>query len=140
MALNFKTLKNTVDAVGGTVGSAFRKLSDTEILEEGLSGKLMPYRFKSGVALGLVGASAAVTTAKEASRSYSGSRLGYVTFENNLDRLVSIDGSDFLNRVTEASGGDFDIERDIVKHTFDEPNQRFAHNNLVFALHNRRNG
>lgn len=133
MAMSMKTLSN----VGKKM---FTKLSPEDIVKEGISGKLMPYRFSKGMGAAIVGVSAGGAVFSEVNKSYQSSSHGHAQMAENLDRLVSIDGTGFANKVAKVSGGDKSIERDIVKNTFDNPNQFFAHNNLVFALHNRRDG
>lgn len=66
--------------------------------------------------------------------------LGYVEAGENLDRLISYDGSGFMNRINEVSGGDTEVMNDIVSNTFTEANQFGADGSIVFALHNMREG
>lgn len=133
MAITMKTLKNAGKKV-------FTKLDADEIVKEGISGRLMPYRFTAGVGAAITGVSAATSIGGEVKNAYMSTGHGYTQMAENLDRLISIDGTGFANKVNEVSGGDRAITKEIVKSTFDNPNQKFAYNNLVFALHNRREG
>lgn len=133
MAITMKSLANAGKKL-------FTKMDADEIIQEGISGKLMPYRFSKGAGAAIVGISAATAAGSEVKNAYMSAGHGYTKMAENLDRLISIDGTGFASKVSEISDGDRTITKDIVKNTFVNPNQQFAHNNLVFALHNRRDG
>ena len=67
-------------------------------------------------------------------------KLGYTSVGDNLDRLVSYDGSGFVNRINEVSNGDYEVMQDIVKNTFTDITQTGVSGDIVFALHNMREG
>ena len=67
-------------------------------------------------------------------------KLGHVSVGENLDRLVSYDGSGFVNGINRISGGNYEVMEDIVNNTFDDINQTGISGDIVFALHNMREG
>lgn len=67
-------------------------------------------------------------------------KLGYTSVGDNLDRLVSYDGSGFVEGINQISNGDPEVMQDIVKNSFDNLNQFGASGDIVFALHNMREG
>lgn len=67
-------------------------------------------------------------------------KLGDTSVGDNLDRLVSYDGSGFTKRINEISGGNPEVMQDIVKNTFNKENQTGVSGDIVFALHNMREG
>ena len=67
-------------------------------------------------------------------------KLGYTSVGENLDRLVSYDGSGFIDNINKISNGDPEIMQDIVKNSFDNVNQAGVSGDIVFALHNMREG
>ena len=67
-------------------------------------------------------------------------KLGYTSVGDNLDRLVSYDGSGFIKNINQVSNGDPEIMQDIVKNSFNNVNQFGASGDIVFALHNMREG
>ena len=67
-------------------------------------------------------------------------KLGHTSVGDNLDRLVSYDGSGFMNSVNNISHGNPEVMQDIVRNSFDEVNQTGVSGDIVFALHNMREG
>lgn len=67
--------------------------------------------------------------------------LGNVSFsEEGLDRLIGYDGEKFAKGVNKISGGDTGVKQDVVKNSFNSINQLGASGDIVFALHNMREG
>lgn len=67
-------------------------------------------------------------------------KIGYTSVGENLDRLVSYDGSGFINNINKVSNGDSEVMQDIVKNSFNNVNQTGVSGDIVFALHNMREG
>ena len=67
-------------------------------------------------------------------------KLGDVSVGENLDRLVSYDGSGFINNINNVAGGNSEVMQDIIKNSFDNINQVGVSGDIVFALHNMREG
>ena len=67
-------------------------------------------------------------------------KLGYTSVGENLDRLVSYDGSGFIENINKISNGDPEVMQDIVENSFDNVNQIGVSGDIVFALHNMREG
>jgi hypothetical protein len=122
------------------LGSAFRKATVEEVASNGLSGKLVPYRLKPAATVALTAGAVAATTGPELVRAGQSNKVGYTSFAENLDRLISYDGSGFAGAVNRAAKGNTEVMRDIVQHTFTNPNNFGADGNIVFALHNLREG
>lgn len=94
-----------------------------------------------GVAALTVGAMAVSTGEAIADNGMSKfNKLGYTSVGDNLDRLVSYDGSGFIDNINKISNGDPEIMQDIVKNSFNKVNQFGASGDIVFALHNMREG
>ena len=67
-------------------------------------------------------------------------KLGDISVGENLDRLISYDGSGFVEGINKISGGNPEVMQDIVKNTFKNENQIGVSGDIVFALHNMREG
>lgn len=124
----------TDDLVEGAVKSS-RRLEDATFYERIIGKKLNA----KGVAVA-TGATMGVSTIGAMLDSSKPNKLGYVSVGENLDRLVSYDGSGFINNINKVSGGDPEVMQDIVKNSFDKVNQMGASGDIVFALHNMREG
>lgn len=129
-----KVLGLTDDLVEGAVKSS-RRLEDATFYERVMGKKLNA----KGVAVA-TSATIGVSTVGAMMDSSKPNNLGKISIEENLDRLISIDGSGFVEQANQLSGGDPEIMSDIVKHSFNSPNQWGASGDLVFALHNMREG
>lgn len=124
-------------------GKTLRKLLTKpieDLANAPISERLIQRQLNAGGIIALTGATMGVSTVGAMMDSSKPSKLGKVSIEENLDRLVSIDGSGFVEQANQLSGGDPEIMSDIVKHSFNSPNQWGASGDLVFALHNRREG
>lgn len=118
-----------------------RELTEKEAAELTPLSKLVPKRLnKKGIAALTAGTMAVSTVGAIKDNSSKLNNLGYVSTSDNLDRLISYDGSGFLQNFNQVSQGDPEVMKDIVKHTFDNVNQYGASGDLVFALHNMREG
>ena len=111
--------------------------------DQTLYGRLVGRSLNAGGVAALTAGTMGVTTLNAMVDNVDNSRvakLGHVSAGENLDRLVSYDGSGFMNRINDISGGDPEVMSDIVSNTFTEPNQFGANGSIVFALHNMREG
>ena len=124
----------TDDLVEGAVKSS-RKLENATFYERIMGKKLNA----KGVAVA-TGATMGVSTVGAMTNSTKPYKLGHVSTEENLDRLISYDGSGFLKNVNKVSGGDPEVMQDIVKNSFNSVNQMGTSGDIVFALHNMREG
>ena len=141
---------NTAKAVG-KVGKKVGKLTNKTLTKE-LTGDALEnatlYERVVGKKLNAAGVGAAigatmVVSTGGAMLENGGSRfqkLGYTSVGENLDRLVSYDGSGFIDNINKISNGDPEIMQDIVKNSFDNVNQAGVSGDIVFALHNMREG
>lgn len=122
------------------LGGLLKRVSPKDIAVGGLSSKIMPYHFtKAGGAAMTVGA-LAVSGGAELVKAGNSNKLGRTTIAENLDRLVSYDGSGFAQNMKRVSRGNSEVMKDMVKNTFNSSNQWGADGNIVFALHNLREG
>lgn len=146
-----KVIRGTGKVIGGTgkaIGNAItddlvegaakasRKLEDATFYERIIGKKLNA----KGVALATVGTMGVSTAGAIITNGSKTNKLGYISVGDNLDRLVSYDGSGFINNINTISGGDTEVMQDIVRHSFDKPNQISTSGDIVFALHNMREG
>lgn len=124
----------TDDLVEGAVKSS-RRLEDATFYERVMGKKLNAkgVGIATGVTMGVSTVGAALGSSKPA-------KLGYVSAGENLDRLISYDGSGFVKNINQISNGDPEVMQDIVKNSFDEVNQAGVSGDIVFALHNMREG
>ena len=141
---------NTAKAAG-KVGKKVGKLTNKTLTKE-LTGDALEnatfYERVAGKKLNAAGVGAAigatmVVSTGGAMLENGGSRfqkLGYTSVGENLDRLVSYDGSGFIDNINKISNGDPEIMQDIVKNSFDNVNQAGVSGDIVFALHNMREG
>lgn len=140
----------TAKAVG-KVGKKTGKLANKTLTKE-LTGKTLEnatlYERTVGKKLNAAGigvaagATMAISTGG-AMLENGGSRfqkIGYTSVGENLDRLVSYDGSGFINNINKVSNGDPEVMQDIVKNSFNNVNQTGVSGDIVFALHNMREG
>lgn len=143
MGLVAKTLGKVAKTVGGALTDdlvegavkASRSLENATFYERVIGKKLNAGGV--GIATGLT---MGVSTIGAVANSTKPNKLGYISAGENLDRLISYDGSGFINRINEISGGDPEIMQDIVENSFDKINQHGASGDIVFALHNMREG
>lgn len=126
--------KLTDDLVEGASKKS-RELTDATFYERLLGRKLNA----GGIAVATIG-TMGVSTVGAALDSTKPNKLGHISVGDNLDRLVSYDGSGFINNINQVSGGDPEIMQDIVKNTFNKSNQMGVSGDIVFALHNMREG
>lgn len=141
---------NTAKAAG-KVGKKVGKLTNKTLTKE-LTGDALEnatlYERAIGKKLNTAGVGVAigatmVVSTGGAMLENGGSRfqkLGYTSVGENLDRLVSYDGSGFIDNINKISNGDPEIMQDIVKNSFDNVNQAGVSGDIVFALHNMREG
>ncbi len=129
-----KALSLTDDLVEGATKSS-RRLENATFYERIIGKKLNA----KGVAVA-TGATMGVSTVGAMFDSSKPNKLGYVSVGDNLDRLISYDGSGFINNINKVSGGDPEVMQDIVKNSFSSVNQMGASGDIVFALHNMREG
>lgn len=129
--------------VGGKAGKHLTK----ELSEEALKNATLYERMvgkklnAGGIAALTVGTMAVSTGEAIADNGMSKfNKLGYTSVGDNLDRLVSYDGSGFIENINQVSNGDPEIMQDIVKNSFNNVNQFGASGDIVFALHNMREG
>lgn len=129
--------------VGGKAGKRLTKELTGNALEnatlyERMVGKKLT---AGGVAALTIGTMAVSTGEAIADNGMSKiNKLGYTSVGDNLDRLVSYDGSGFIENINQVSNGDPEIMQDIVKNSFNNVNQFGASGDIVFALHNMREG
>lgn len=146
MGLATKTLKGALKAtmaVGGKAGKHLTKeltgdaLKNATLYERMVGKKLSA----GGIAALTVGTMAVSTGEAIAGNGMSKvNKLGYISVGDNLDRLVSYDGSGFIENINQVSNGDPEVMQDIVKNSFNKANQFGASGDIVFALHNMREG
>lgn len=141
---------NTAKAAG-KVGKKVGKLTNKTLTKE-LTGDALEnatlYERAVGKKLNAAGVGVAigatmVVSTGGAMLENGGSRfqkLGYTSVGENLDRLVSYDGSGFIDNINKISNGDPEVMQDIVKNSFDNVNQAGVSGDIVFALHNMREG
>lgn len=141
---------NTAKAAG-KVGKKVGKLTNKTLTKE-LTGDVLEnatlYERAVGKKLNAAGVGAAigatmVVSTGGAMLENGGSRfqkLGHTSVGENLDRLVSYDGSGFIDNINKISNGDPEVMQDIVKNSFDNVNQAGVSGDIVFALHNMREG
>ena len=135
--------KETGENVGKGLGKkvlsgAGRALVKKAPVEAGtaLFERLIPYEATLAGAGVLALGTMAAKTVNTALDTGNYARLGKVEFEENLDRLVSYDGTGFVEGLNSIS--DQEVQQDIVKHTFNNLSQGGASGDIVFALHNMR--
>ena len=141
---------NTAKAAG-KVGKKVGKLTNKTLTKE-LTGKTLEnatlYERAVGKKLNAagvgvaIGATMVVSTGEAIADNGMSkfNKLGYTSVGENLDRLVSYDGSGFVENINQVSNGDPEIMQDIVKNSFNNVNQFGASGDIVFALHNMREG
>lgn len=116
------------------LGAVFKKSTG-----EGLSTKLIPYHFTHKAAAGIVAGGVIATSAPELFKAGERNKMGPTSMDQ-LDRLISYDGMGYAENVNRISRGDPEVEADITKNVFNNVNQFGADGNIVFALHNLREG
>lgn len=113
------------------------ELADASIYEKLLGKKLNA----GGLGLLTAGTMAVSTIGAISNNGLSkAQKVGHVSVGDNLDRLVSYDGSGFVQNINRVSKGNPAVMQDIVENTFDNPNQFGVSGDIVFALHNMREG
>lgn len=115
--------------------SLFKKVDPVDI-----SSKILPYHFSALGGAAMTAGALAVVGNSELLKAGNANKIGKTTIAENLDRLVSYDGSGFAQNMNRVSRGNPEIMKDMVKNTFDNYNQWGADGNIVFALHNLREG
>lgn len=135
-----------VKSAAKVVGKGVKAVSTTKLAGKALDDATFYERIigRKANALGVAGITG-IAMAGQTVNAMVGSdsniaKLGYTSVGENLDRLVSYDGSGFVRNINRVSGGDPEVMQDIVKNTFNNPNQFGATGDLVFALHNTREG
>lgn len=145
MSLATKILKGT--KAGKFAGSKASKRLTKELTGNALENATLYERMvgkkltAGGVAALTFGTMAVSTGEAIANNGMSKiNKLGYTSVGDNLDRLVSYDGSGFIDNINKISNGDPEVIQDIVKNSFNNVNQFGASGDIVFALHNMREG
>lgn len=131
------------NATDGRVHAHLTKELTDEALENAtLYERMVGKKLTAGGVAAVTGATMAISTVGAVADNGGSkfSKLGYTSVGENLDRLVSYDGSGFVNRFNEVSNGDPEVMQDIAKNTFNNINQFGASGDIVFALHNMREG
>jgi|GEM_PF-4292685 len=141
--------KGAIGLAGGTVKggaklgkSLIRDITEEELKDASLYERLAGKKL-TGVGIGLLtGGTMAMSTIDAISNEGLGKaqRVGKVSIGDNLDRLVSYDGTGFAQNINRVSRGNPEVMQDIVQNTFDNPNQFGVSGDIVFALHNMREG
>lgn len=119
-----------------------KSIPRSAMAEQTLYGRLLGKKLNGAGVAALIGGTMAVSTGR-AVFDNGGSKfakLGYTSIGENLDRLVSYDGSGFVKGANRIANGDPEIMQDIVDNTFTNINQMGASGDIVFALHNMREG
>ena len=118
-----------------------------ELSEEALEGASLYERMAGkklnagGMALVTGGTMLATTVGTTSNIGINKSaKLGDISIGENFDRMISYDGSGFIEGINRISGGNTEVMQDIVENTFDNPNQFGVSGDIVFALHNMREG
>lgn len=125
----------------GEAGIFIRNATEEELADAGLGGKLVKKRLtKTGMAALAVGTMGVSTVQSIGNNGSKANKMGNISVGDNLDRLISYDGSGFFDSINQVSQGDPEVMTDIVKNSFDNINQYGASGDLVFALHNMREG
>ena len=114
-----------------------QQLKDASIYER-VAGRKLNKRGVAALTVGAIGVSTVNSVADNGLGKFQ--KLGNVGVGENLDRLVSYDGSGFINNLSKVSQGDIGIETDIVQNAFNNVNQTGVSGDIVFALHNMREG
>lgn len=114
-----------------------KQILDGSIYER-ISGKKLNKKGVAALTAGTIGVSTISAASNEGAGKFK--KLGDISVGENLDRLVSYDGSGFINNLSNVSQGDIGIETDIVKKAFNNANQAGVSGDIVFALHNMREG
>lgn len=137
----------TIGKAGKKVGKLTNKTLTKELTGKALENATLYERMvgkklnAGGIAALTVGTMAVSTGEAIADNGMSKfNKLGYTSVGDNLDRLVSYDGSGFIENINQVSNGDPEIMQDIVKNSFNNVNQFGASGDIVFALHNMREG
>jgi hypothetical protein len=118
-----------------------RDATEQELKDAGFAGSLVKKRLTKRGLVALGAGTMAVSTAGAVGNNGSKfNRMGNISTAENLDRLVSYDGSGFLNNINRVTQGDPEVMQDVVDNSFDNLNQFGASGDLVFALHNMREG
>lgn len=122
-------------------GKAFTKeLTEEALKDSTLYERMIGKKLNAGGVAALTVGAMAVSTGGAIVDNFGNKKLGYTSVGDNLDRLVSYDGSGFVNGINKISGGDYGVMQDIVQNTFDDINQTGVSGDIVFALHNMREG
>lgn len=137
----------TIGKAGKKVGKLTNKTLTKELTGDALENATL-YERAIGKKLNAAGIGVAIGATMVASTGGAmlengGSRfqkLGHTSVGENLDRLVSYDGSGFIDNINKISNGDPEVMQDIVKNSFDNVNQAGVSGDIVFALHNMREG
>lgn len=132
-------------AAKGTAGVAKRLVKDMteeELKDASLYEKILGKKLNAGGIALLTGGTMVASTVGAISNNglAKAQKMGYTSIGDNLDRLVSYDGSGFVQNINRVSKGNPAVMQDIVKNTFDNPNQIGVSGDIVFALHNMREG
>lgn len=142
-----KGTAKTIGKAGKKVGKLTNKTLTKELTGKALENATLYERMvgkklnAGGIAALTVGTMAVSTGEAIADNGMSKfNKLGYTSVGDNLDRLVSYDGSGFIENINQVSNGDPEIMQDIVKNSFNKVNQFGVSGDIVFALHNMREG
>lgn len=130
----------SVKGVKGAGKMLTKELSEEALENATLYERVAGRKLNAGGIAVVAGGTMLASTINAAATSGKSAKLGHVSVGENLDRLVSYDGSGALNKINEMSGGDYEVMSDIVSNTFNNPNQFGATGDIVFALHNMREG
>lgn len=124
------------------VKTFFKEMTQEELKDGSLYERALGHKMtKAGFGLFATGAMAVSTINTITTDGMSkAQKLGYVSVGENLDRLVSYDGSGFTKGVNKISNGNPEVMKDIVDNTFNNMNQLGVSGDIVFALHNMREG
>lgn len=123
----------------GLINKVVKHASAEEIISNGISGTLMPWRITNKAGFALTAGAMVAGVGPSAMQSRQSALLGETSMADNLDRLISHDGIGFAQKVKQVSQGDPEIMKEIIDDSFDGY-QSMADGRLVFALHNNREG
>lgn len=129
--------------VGKGVGKKLLKdMTEEELKDASLYERILGKKLNAGGVALLTGGTMAVSTVGAISNNGLSKfqKMGNTSVGDNLDRLVSYDGSGFVQNINRVSKGNPAVMQDIVQNTFDNPNQFGVSGDIVFALHNMREG
>lgn len=129
----------------GTAGAAkklVKEMTEEELKDASLYEKILGKKLNAGGVALLTGGTMVASTVGAISNNglSKAQKMGYTSVGDNLDRLVSYDGSGFVQNINKVSKGNPAVMQDIVQNTFTSPNQVGVSGDIVFALHNMREG